>query len=300
MKYDLDFLIKKISKTKVNISIENLGQVQSFFEWVKLGYERDEKPQSLLAIYLYENIAKTSVRKRKVTAREYEDYLATVFSGVVTDEDTRTNNEILIYGQPKEVLEFISSNQREKVDVIFPSGYGLTVKTSMPDNMEINMGSFERSALFYNFLDLTEYGGERKSGLGSRSQISQTLTKIFAKGLWSEFLARYSVMVDNIFKDDMLFTVKGGDYIETFFIHNSVLRDLLKKDLETGPSGLETINRYEGNSIRIDRRLLLANSQSIKIDFSDISLNKTYQFLLDLDTKVLELLSEYLDDNVTI
>ncbi|GAH06963.1 unnamed protein product, partial [marine sediment metagenome] len=177
-----------------------LDDIIRFFRNLSQGLRAEELISEIIANYLYENIAREEIRKRKVTARDFEDFLEIALGGRVMDKDSRKNvMPPEMSGVDKDILSYISSNRREKMDVIFPKGYGISVKTSMPNNTEINMGSFAREALFKNFLSKAEYGAERKSGLGSKPQMLDKFQKIYNKKKWAEFCTRFKLMVENIY-----------------------------------------------------------------------------------------------------
>lgn len=111
--------------------------------------------------------------KRKTSARVFEDMLAILFQGIVSDTQQRKNLSYEVPNYFSNVKDKIASNRREKADIIFKN-YSISLKTLMQDNHEINMGSFEKSVLF-DWLKVDDYLNERKSksgaGLGSKSQL---------------------------------------------------------------------------------------------------------------------------------
>ena len=254
------------------ISIEDIA---NFFRKLKDALESRDINAQIIANYLHYNIASEQRRKRKVTARDFEDFIALVFGGKVMDNESR-KNEISVELKNVEdyISKYVASNRREKMDINFGK-FGISVKTFVPDNKEINMGSFAREALFYKFLSQKEYGGERKAGLGSKPQMLSLFKKIKDSGKWDEFSQRYESMVNNIFVDDILNVVKGGNYLDIYVLSGKDFRKLMINKLIKGPdSAVSIINRYEGNSIRINRDPVFSTSELIRFDFTKIDDSK--------------------------
>lgn len=187
----------------------------------KIVLNKEDFNCAYLLNYLYQNISCKEVAKRKTTARDLEDYLAILFSGKITDEVKRENKNIKISIIENDfITNFTISNKREKADIIFNDNFALSVKTLMPDNHEINLGSFEKTALFYE-LDVYDYLGERKGkngfihqeevkiGLGSRTLLKNLLLLIKEKDKYHIFKTRFLKMLKEIFSDDLLIAVKN-------------------------------------------------------------------------------------------
>jgi hypothetical protein len=287
-------VICKIFNDKYKTSkASNLNDVLALFNRLSDGIKKNDPTSSLLGIYLYENIASEEKRKRKASARDFEDFISYIFEGKVMDNDTRSNMpNSELKGINRTLGAYIASNRREKMDILFESGYGISVKTSMPDNKEINMGSFAREALFDGFLTSSEYGSERKGGLGSKPQMQETFLKIYKLKLWGEFCKRFRLMVDNIYVDDLVYVIKSGNSLELYFLNNSELRKILKDAIGNGPeNAVSVINRYEGNSLRIERKQVMEKSVHIELDFSKLENTKISRILThlsDLELKVVK------------
>ncbi|MBU3896897.1 MAG: hypothetical protein KJ697_03105 [Nanoarchaeota archaeon] len=266
---------------KIKHSIENdpssLDDIYQFFERLRKSIESGEPNALIIGEYLFQNISSEKVRQRKSSATEFEDFLEFSLGGKVTDKDARKNIELSDISKiDDEIATYISSNRREKMDITFQSGYGVSLKTSVPENKEINMGSFAREALFKGFLTPREYGGERKGGLGSKPQIKSTFEKIQSKKtMWKKFSKGFETMVNNIYVDDMVFVIKGGTYLELYFIDSKILQKILTDAVEGGPSkSIGVINRYEGNSMRIERDKIIKHGKKVKLDFTSENFTK--------------------------
>ncbi len=277
-----------------------LKDIIIFFRSLSEGLKAKEAVSEIIANYLYENIACEERRKRKATARDFEDFLEMALGGKVMDRESRKN--VLppeLSGVDRNIADYISSNRREKMDIVFPNGYGISVKTSMPDNSEINMGSFAREALFLNFLSVEEYGGERKSGLGSKPQILDKFLKIYHNKEWAEFCTRFELMVNSIYVDDLIYVIKGGSYLLVYCLEGSKLRNILIEAMNGGPhEAIKVINRYEGNSLRIDRERVMQMAEKIRIDFSQLANTRVKKFLEREEDRIEKALLSMVDGKI--
>lgn len=266
----------------------SIKQLILFFKRLQDGIKAKDPLSLIIAEYLAINIASETKRKRKVSAREFEDFLAIAFEGKVMDTESRKTE--MPEATDSFVEKYIISNRREKMDVIFSSKYGISVKTSVPNNNEINMGAFAREALFYEILD--NYGSERKGGLGSKPQIKATFEKIKEVGKWGDFCERFAVMVKGIYADDLIVAEKGGENLSIFFVSSEKLQKLLIDAVKGGPNEtIKVLNRYEGNSLRIDRRKVSEVGQEIVLEFTDLKnskVKKVLDRLEDIEEKTLD------------
>lgn len=71
-------------------------------------------------------------RKEKRVLRFFEDFLAVLFNGTVSDELKRKNLSYEVSDYFLNVKDKIASNRREKADICF-GNYPLSVKTLMQD-----------------------------------------------------------------------------------------------------------------------------------------------------------------------
>lgn len=108
----------------------------------------------------------------------------------------------------------------------------------MIDNKEINMGSFEKN------------------------------------GHLKLFKERLIKMYNYIFSDDIIIAIKNDSILKLYFITGDEFCKIISDRIDNIDLLLEIINRWEGNSIRINREKLLENTKRIiELDFS--FLNKT-------------------------
>ena len=231
--------------------------------------------------YMHNNLTDETKAKRKVTARDIEDYIADLFSGIVTDEETRQNSLTVPITDSSSTIDivnsYISSNYREKCDIEFNNSYKLSIKSFITDNKEINCGSFAREALFKDIVN--NYGGERKNGLGSKGQLLDLFEQIESDGKWDDFTSRFNYMTNNIFKDDLLIFIKGGNNVDIYLVDSNKFKNALISAVSSGPKfAVSVLNRYEGNSIRIERDIFLSPEISTHIG---LNFNRTNENILN-------------------
>jgi hypothetical protein len=227
-----------------------------------------------LTLYIYEKFCKTrDVQTRKTSARDFEDFLSAISGGIVADSSTRHNsNDDNIFVENQFITEWVVNNKREKADIIYENGYKLTIKTLVEDNRELNMGSFEKKALFSE-LNVVQFLEERVSsndgvGLGSKPQLLNLLNVIKENGDWDRFSERFISMSDHIFDDDLILFIKSSENPRVFLINSEIFKKKLVECVETPESFVTLVNRWEGNSIRIDREVLISGIEPIILDFS--------------------------------
>ena len=241
--------------------------------------------------YMHNNLTDETKAKRKVTARDIEDFIADIFNGTVTDEESRQNSSTMPITDSSSTLDivnlYIASNYREKCDIEFNNSYKLSIKSFITDNKEINCGSFAREALFKDIVD--NYGGERKSGLGSKGQLLDLFEQIKLDGKWDTFVERFTYMTNNIFKDDLLIFIKGGNNVDIYLIDSIMFKNTLISAVSSGPKfAVSVLNRYEGNSIRIERDIFLSPEISTHIGLNFNKTNENALNKIDLELQKLK------------
>ncbi len=269
-----------VKKNVLNHKTNNIDSIYKFFKY--LTEDKNKKKFNSLYIlnYIYSYISASEVSKRKTSARVFEDLLAIIFNGIVTDTVERNNlyNDVPDYFLLTK--DKIASNKREKADIIFDDNYAVSIKTLMIDNKEINMGSFEKKVLFDGF-GVSDFLNERKAknkndniGLGSKPQIKSLLEIIEKNGHLKLFKERLIKMYNYIFSDDIIIAIKNDSILKLYFITGDEFCKIISDRIDNIDLLLEIINRWEGNSIRINREKLLENTKRIiELDFS--FLNKT-------------------------
>jgi len=297
-----DILIKN---RDLKESYSNIDELVSFFKY--LINTRENFNSAYLLNYLYQNISAKDVAKRKTTARDFEDYLAILFNGKITDEIKRKNSDNQIKQIENDfITNFTISNKREKADIIFENDFALSVKTLMKNNKEINLGSFEKTALFYE-LDIYDYLGERKGkdgllndkkvkiGLGSKALLKNLLLLLQEKDKYNIFKTRFLKMAKEIFADDMLIAIKNDIEMDLYFIKSNDFYNLFENSIDDIDKFMVIVNRWEGNSIRVDREEFLKIATHIKLDFNFLN-DSILKYFIEFEDKTTNILVKYIND----
>jgi len=294
-----------LKNKELNSTYKSLNELIDFFNHIIR--TRDNFNSAYLLNYLYQNISSKNVAKRKTTARDFEDYLSILFSGTITDNLKRKNSDYKIdIIENGFITNFTISNKREKADIVFSDNFALSVKTLMPNNKEINLGSFEKTALFYE-LDVYDYLGERKGkngilygkevkiGLGSKALLKNLLLLLQEKGKYNIFKQRFLNMAKEIFSDDMIIAIKDDIKMHLYFIKSQDFYNLFKNSIDNIESFINIVNRWEGNSIRVDREKFLDIATYIELDFSFLS-ESILKYFIEFENKTTEIMIKYIND----
>lgn len=262
-----------VEKEQINATTHNIDQVYNLFKFIS--DEGNNKFYSLYILnYLYNFIVSDEVAKRKTSARVFEDLLAIIFNGKITDTKSRKNIQSDVPDYFGFTKDKIAGNKREKIDLLFENSYGISVKTLMKNNKEINLGSFEKKVLFDDFgilnaLTERKTSNETKMGLGSKPQLKRLFEYLQKKNHYHEFRERLVNMFDYIFSDDMILAIKERTKLELYFIEGAEFTQLIEEHSHDINDLLTILNRWEGNSIRIDRtKLINATRRKVVLDFS--------------------------------
>lgn len=272
-----DYLIQNdIVKRNINIK-----SIYDFFKYLELN--KNKFYTLYIYNYLYNFISSDEVAKRKTSARVFEDLLAIIFNGKVADTEQRQNLQYQVSDYFLNVKDKIASNRREKADIIFPNNYSFSVKTLIAKNNEINMGSFEKRVLF-DGLKVDNYLSERKSsdgaGVGSKPQFLKLLKLIETLSSYEIFREKFNKMLEFIYSDDLLLTIKNNDKMELYFFSGAEIVEIFKNHSVNKEEFLKIINRYEGNSLRIDRTAFTSQcTKTLMLDFK--YLNKSIITLIN-------------------
>ncbi len=288
------------AKGIIKSKLEGIDDVFNFFNYL-VSSEGSNKFNSLYILnYINQYIVDQEVAKRKTSARVFEDLIAIIFNGEVTDSKKRKNLNGDVPDYFKLTKDKIAGNKREKIDLIFNDNYGISLKTLMMNNKEINLGSFEKKVLFDGF-DVSKYLTERKTedeiGLGSIPRLKNLLNKIKEENNYEDFKERFSNMFNYIFADDMILAIKDKGKLELYFFKGEEFTNFVSSKVVDITLLVGVVNRWEGNSIRIDRTKLLEScSRKVVLDLS--KLNDTVITLVnELDFKLHKSYIEYFNIN---
>jgi hypothetical protein len=277
-----------VKSNQVKLETNNIDDMYELFRFISI--DGNKKFHSLYILnYLYNFIVSDEVAKRKTSARVFEDLLAILLNGSLTDTQSRKNIQSNVPDYFKFAKDKMAGNKREKNDLLFNNNYGVSVKTLMKSNKEINLGSFEKKVLFdgLGVLDsLTERKSSKESGmgLGSKSQLKKLFEYLQETKKYEEFRERLVNMFDFIFADDMILAIKDSTKLELYFIKGVDFTKLIEENSYDIDNLLTILNRWEGNSIRIDReKLIRSTSRKIVLNFKVLDKNIMKQ-VNDFDT----------------
>ena len=263
----------------------------------------------LILFDLKNNLNHPSVYKEKHIASALEARLALLGDGRTSDSLPKTNPEIQYLLNPDEieklpssVISIACSNFREKGDLIFfdpriESTYKVSIKSLISDNPEINFGAFKFASLIEDIGDeRLQSMGERKSnieiqiddqkfkaGRGSKPQLYALFNYLRRAGKFLSFQERWRILSKAVFKEDIIVYMKRYDALEMYLISNSSFQNCMLESLEIhvdNPSN-SAINRWEGNSIRMDRDKLLS--------YADFRINRSFNEFFDESRIIAEL-----------
>ena len=103
-------------------------------------------------------------------------------------------------------------------------------------------------------------------------------------------------MVDFIYSDDLLLTVKNNDKMELYFFSGAEIIEIFKTHSQNKDDFLKIVNRYEGNSLRIDRTPFIQNcTKHISLDFSYLK-SSCLNLINDFDLKLHKGYFDYFND----
>ncbi|KPE50107.1 hypothetical protein [Chryseobacterium indologenes] len=241
-----------------------------------------------------------AIYKEKYTANALETRLALLGDGRTSDDLPKTNPTINILLEeekiqkiPSEIFTKICSNFREKGDLIFynpriNSSYKISIKSLVPENNEINFGAFDFTSLVQNILDPAFLAlGERRSkltilseetqtefeiGRGSKAQLQQLFNYVNSIGKLDEFIERWEIVFEGVFKEDIIIYIKDYNKCRMYLLTNADFKRCISDSLRNHwhEFSKSAINRWEGNSIRMDKNVILRYcSFEIDQEFSD-------------------------------
>lgn len=283
--------------------IKKASNIQSIYDFF-IHLEQNKQKFYTLYIYnyLFNFISSDDVAKRKTSARVFEDLLAIIFNGKVADAEQRKNLSYEVSDFFVNVKDKIASNRREKADIIFDNNYSFSVKTLIAKNNEINMGSFEKKVLF-DGLKVDNYLSERIStdgtGVGSKPQFLKLLKLIETLSSYENFKDKFNKMAEFIYSDDLIIAIKNNDKIQLYFFSGDEIVQIFKAHSTDKNAFLNIINRYEGNSLRIDREALITKcDKKVFLDFSYLK-NSVISLINDFDFKLHQSYFRYLSESKT-
>jgi len=240
-----------------------LEDIHQAFTALKEGIRKGDLEASLIGKYVYEHVSKEEIRTRRVTARDFEEFLTTFFEGEIIEAEEREKYLKELLGRD-DFSRRVSRNRLEKLDVRLGKVL-LSVKTFVPQNKELNAGSFSAEALFAGFLPLPI--PNERTDLGSQKALEEKFGQIEKAGKWKDFVGRFEKMINTIYLTDWVFTIKGGQYLDIYLLTGNKFRELMIGCVRGGPSmAVELLNRFEAHAIRTQLDPLLSESLHVKVN----------------------------------
>lgn len=105
-------------------------------------------------------------------------------------------------------------------------------------------------------------------GLGSRNLLNNLFKLLMYQNKFKTFQERFINMAENIFCADFIIAIKNDQIMDLDFLSSKNFIDLLKEIIISAEQFLTVVNRWEGNSIRVDRDKILNKAKHIKLDFT--------------------------------
>ena len=261
----------------------------------------------------YNFITSNEIRDRKVTARVFEDFISTLFSGITCDETYKKNPktpshikdyDLLCSGLEWKISDDLAGNKREKADSSFGE-YFLSLKTlkgklydenlNIVDssyNKELNIGSVSFRALLIGLVSDEQLNNlsDRKGGLGSKPQLIKNIYEPLLKsGKWNDFIDRLEVFLKYIYSEcDLLVVFKGGYKMELLFISDiDFIETLIEVARENYNEFFKIFYRWENNNLRIhydnlfERLEKKGKLRRVNLKLNNINQNKKFRNKLE-------------------
>ena len=295
-------------KLQKKLQISNTSTLRKMFNNLindaKSNEKNDVNILAKLILFDFKNyLSHPVIQKDNNSAKALEKRLAIIGEGKTSDTFNKKDPDIAAILDAKnieklkqEILQKIASNFRDKGDVIFfdskkNSSFKISIKSLVKSNKEFNFGAFEWTTLIDGILDENyKKIGERKNeisliidginevaGRGSRTKLLALFKHIKFLGKWEKFLERWKILFEGVFKEDIIVFIKDYKSLTIHVIDNKAFCNSVFNSLEKvfiNPKEM-IINRWESNSIRMDRDLLLKNLS--------FTINEKYEDLFDED-----------------
>lgn len=269
----------------------NVDDVLEYFKALKDGVERGELLAVEFVARIVHNACRRDVWKEHSAAKFIEDFVARFLGGVRTTPGNRPSVNV------PEIPEFVRRNlpdvedfergvkraALEKPDLYFPhTGLRLSLKSLIPNNQEVNVGSFPQRLLFAGLLPTVP--NERK-GLGSSERLLKVFKEIQGKNLWGVFSERFKYMVDAIFNGVHYLIIERDPtpMIRVYIIKSEDFKGLLKTAVDGGPEELVKVwYRYELHALRLKKGPLIAKGVEMRIDLRGAE-SPLLKYIIDLE-----------------
>ena len=257
----------------------SVEDVIRYFEELKSSIERGERLATELGAELARNACGRDVWKNHEAAKFVERFVERLLGGVRST--TKSRPQINIPQPPRNVAayipdldEFIDGVRRtalEKTDLYFQgSNLKLSLKSLIPENEEINVGSFPERLLFVGFLETIP---SERTELGSPQGLLRIFGVLRQNRLWEAFVDRFNYMVDAIFNDAHYVVIERdpAPRVTVYVVKSGDFKDLLKSAASEGPDKLvEVWYRLELHSMRLRKEPVIRRGAKITIELGSI------------------------------
>lgn len=220
--------------------------------------------ETMIGFHIYNNLTRTSVRKRKRAAYSFEEIICELLGGIRVEdlpEGHRARRSSSF--SDSEIKRRVERNILEKGDVLVDDQY-FTVKTLVPTNLEINAGSFSSEALFKDFLSPIP---QERQELGSKPLLDNKFQRISDDGRWAEFTARFKQMADEIYHCHWVVGIKDDRRLVVYTMGSSDFRSLLKSYFDDDwEQPTEFVNRFEAHALRISANPFFSNGNRLDVN----------------------------------
>ncbi len=93
----------------------------------------------------------------------------------------------------------------------------------------------------------------------------------------------------------MIIAIKNNLEMNLYFIKREEFFKLFEENINSIDNFLKIVNRWEGNSIRVDREEFLKIATHIKLDFNFIK-NSILKYFQEFEDKTTKILVQYIND----
>lgn len=246
-KYEKE-LLEKITtefmkQNGLNPQLSNISDIKNFFSKLADNQNnQNDKLSQYILTYIYYKFSEKEVRLRKVTSRDFEDFIGNIYNLIPTDSVTKSNPPISVeiqelhnqFEKRKEeditiknlmldkvltkdsgeekywsIAGDLCKNKREKSDILestIDKDIEISIKT-LKGKIDGDNANTEINigSLSYRslFIDIfNDNLGDRKAGLGSGAQMYNLLKKIEKDEKLEEFKNRLKIFLDYLYGED--------------------------------------------------------------------------------------------------
>lgn len=263
---------------------KDISEIINCFSKLNEDIKNGEPEATIIGDFIFRTITDKKI-STKVSANNFEVFLAEFFGGKKVEKDERKTIKISVKISPiEDINRRVTRNLLEKLDVQIGK-MNISAKTLIPKNKELNIGSFSAEALFKGFINKTP--NEREI-LGSKPLLKKVFLKIQKQGKWGDFKKRFLDMIKNIYSTDLFIAIKNDKVLDLYIINKNDFQKyfcgLVNSNID---KIISFINRFEAHALRTEREPLLKIAKHISINLE----GKTTAKLRNLQSQVDEIYS---------